>query len=337
MAEEIIPGLYRIAVTHPRSSPKHVNVYVVLGAMGVGLIDCAWNTPEAYETLVRELQQIGVQVGDIKEILVTHNHTDHIGLAERLVQESGARLLMHRLDARYLRLSQEERDSRRADWLAWLHNGGMPASELEVLTNQGTRTNMPVSTFWPDVLLEGGERLDWNPFHFEVIWTPGHSAGLVCLYEPQFKLCIISDHVLEHTSPHIGSSDEPDGDSLGDYLRSLQAVRNLSARFVLPGHGAPIPHLTARIDELQRHHQDRLEEILHVLTKDEQTAYDIASHLSWKHTPDGWQRLSLFERISALDETCAHLDYLLKRQQVSRQSHDGVVIYQRSTRLPIEA
>ncbi len=337
MAEEIIPGLYRIAIMHPRSSPKRVNVYAVLGPAGVRLIDCAWNTAEAYEALVNELHEIGVQVGDIREILVTHNHTDHIGLTERLVQESGARLLMHRLDARYLRFSREELESRRAAWLAWLRSGGMPADELEAIINQGRRMSMQMPTFWPDVLLEGGEQLDWSPFHFEVIWTPGHSAGLVCLYEPQRALLITSDHVLEHISPHIGRSDEPDGDALGDYLRSLQAVRNLPARFVLPGHGRPIANLAARVDELEEHHQRRLEEVLRVLAEDEQTAYDIAGNLSWKRAQDGWQRLSLFERSSALDETCSHLDYLVKRQQVSRQLQDGVTVYQRSAKLPVDA
>ncbi len=106
MTEEIIPGLYRIAVAHPHSPLKRVNVYAVRGLAGVRLIDCAWNTPQAYTVLVNELQEFGAQVDDIREIVLTHNHPDHIGLAERLVRESGARLLMHHLDARYLGRSQ---------------------------------------------------------------------------------------------------------------------------------------------------------------------------------------------------------------------------------------
>jgi glyoxylase-like metal-dependent hydrolase (beta-lactamase superfamily II) len=213
----------------------------------------------------------------------------------------------------------------------------MPADELEAIINQAARMGIPVPTFRPDVVLEGGERLDWSPFRFEVIWTPGHTAGLVCLYDPQFAVLISSDHVLEHSSPHIGHSDEPDGDPLGDYLRSLQVVRDLPTSFVLPGHGKPIANLAPRVDELEEHHLRRLKAVLLVLTRDEQTAYDVASHISWKHAQDGWQRLSLFERSSALDETCAHLDYLVKRQQISRQVQDGVAVHQRSTRLPVDA
>src|SRR5260370_35916240 len=93
MPEEIIPGLFRLSIPLPNDSLGSVNVYAVVSADGLRLIDSGWNAPEAYSALLDELQGLGMQVSDIKEILVTHNHPDHIGLAERSVQQAGARLL----------------------------------------------------------------------------------------------------------------------------------------------------------------------------------------------------------------------------------------------------
>ena len=93
MPEEIIPGLFRLSIPLPNDSLGSVNVYAVVSADGLRLIDSGWNAPEAYSALLDELQGLGMQVSDIKEILVTHNHPDHIGLAERFVQQAGARLL----------------------------------------------------------------------------------------------------------------------------------------------------------------------------------------------------------------------------------------------------
>lgn len=95
MPEEIIPGLFRLPIPLPNDSLGSVNVYAAVSADGLRLIDSGWNAPEAYTALLRELRELGMQVSDIKEILLTHNHPDHIGLAERFVREAGARLLLH--------------------------------------------------------------------------------------------------------------------------------------------------------------------------------------------------------------------------------------------------
>src|SRR5881275_927658 len=99
MPHQIIPGLYRLPVPLPENPLGTVNVYAVIGEDGVRLVDCGWDTPEAYAALVAELQTLGAKTSDIREIIVTHIHPDHFGLAERLVAESGARLSMHRLEA----------------------------------------------------------------------------------------------------------------------------------------------------------------------------------------------------------------------------------------------
>jgi glyoxylase-like metal-dependent hydrolase (beta-lactamase superfamily II) len=328
MPEEIVPGLFRLSIPLPNDSLGSVNVYAVASVDGLRLIDSGWNAPEAYGALVDELRGLGMQVVDIKEILVTHNHPDHIGLAERLVQEAGARLLLHRLDAPSEATYAEDREGMLAEMQAWLQINGMPREERETLMGGMRRMTFRLPAYRPDTLLEGGEVLAWQPFRFEVIWTPGHAPGLVCLYEPQAQVLISSDHVLQRISPNIGLYARQSGDPLGEYLRSLQLVRDLPVKLVLPGHGAPFTDLAGRVEALVAHHEQRLQEIVNVLADEEQTAYGIASRLSWRRSERGWQRLLPFDRLAALSETLAHVEYLTNQRQVRRHELDDHVLYQ---------
>lgn len=328
MPEEIVPGLFRLSIPLPNDALGSVNVYAVVSADGLRLIDTGWNAQEAYTTLVSELQELSMQVRDLKEILVTHTHPDHIGLAERLVQEAGARLLLHRADATS-EMVAEERQGMLAEMQSWLQTNGMPQEEREALVGGMRRMAYRMPTYRPDTLLEGGEILAWHPFRFEVIWTPGHSSGLVCLYEAQAQILISSDHILPRISPNIGLYAQQSGDPLADYLHSLKQVRNLPVKQVLPGHGASFSDLAARVDELIAHHELRLQEMMKALADEEQTAYGTASRLSWRGSAHGWQKLLPFDRLAALSETLAHLEYLSNQRQVRRREQDDHVLYRR--------
>ncbi|MBE3558094.1 MAG: MBL fold metallo-hydrolase [Ktedonobacteraceae bacterium] len=248
MPHKILPGFYRLPIPLPDNPLGTVNVYVVIGKDGVRLIDCGWNTPEAYATLADELQTLGTRIDDIREIVITHIHPDHFGLTERLVKETGARYRMHRLEAVYIGTRYEHTQALIEEMEAWLRVNGVPQSELEVMAKDSLLMVMRVGTRLPDVLLEGNETLQWLPYRFEVIWTPGHSSGHICLYEPQSRVLVSGDHVLEHISPHIGLHTQSFSNPLGDYLSSLQLVRNLPVEMILPGHGVPFEDLAGRVD-----------------------------------------------------------------------------------------
>jgi glyoxylase-like metal-dependent hydrolase (beta-lactamase superfamily II) len=133
MPEEIIPGLFRLPIPLPNDSFGSVNVYAEVSADGLRLIDSGWNAPEVYTALVDELRELGMQVSDIKEILLTHNHPDHICLAERFAREAGARLLLHRLDAASQATYAKDRQGMLAEMQIWLQTNGMPREERETL------------------------------------------------------------------------------------------------------------------------------------------------------------------------------------------------------------
>jgi glyoxylase-like metal-dependent hydrolase (beta-lactamase superfamily II) len=211
----------------PGSPLGTVNAYLVSSRGGLRLVDCGWNTPEAYDALVQQLDSLGAGIGDIADIVVTHIHPDHFGLAARLAEESGARVAMHRLEALYLGARYEHTRTLVEEMNAWLRINGVQPPELEEMAEGSLQMLRWVGTRHPDVLVEGGEVLDWGTYRFEVVWTPGHSAGLICLHDHTARLLISSDHVLPRISPHVGLHAQSFGNPLGDYLSSLQLVRAL--------------------------------------------------------------------------------------------------------------
>jgi glyoxylase-like metal-dependent hydrolase (beta-lactamase superfamily II) len=327
MPEEVAPGIFRLPIPLPDSPLGTVNVYAVVADDGVRLVDCGWNTPQAYETIARELATLGGGIDAVVEILITHIHPDHFGLAERLATESGASVSMHRVEATYVGARYGEVHALLGEMEEWLRVHGVPDDELEAMTEASLGLLKRVGTRRPDVILEGGEVLAWGTRRLETLWTPGHSAGLICLYDRDSRLLFSSDHVLQRISPHVGLHTQSPANPLHDFLQSLSAVRDLPVDVVLPGHGKPFEDLAGRVDALQRHHQKRLTTMESILGSGEQTAYAVSSRLSWRGAEDGWTRLAPFQRRMALTETIAHLEYLYLSEVLLKRSHDGVVVY----------
>lgn len=328
MVEQILPGLHRIPIPLRFNPLGSVNIYAISGPDGVRLIDSGWNTEEAYLALRNGLRELGYGVMDIREIVTTHVHPDHFGLAEQLASESGAELLIHRDEAAMMEHAYEPRSVRLSRMKEWLASNGLSGREQEIVAEESVVDFDLGKLPSAHTELAGGVILDWPPYRFEVLWTPGHSGGLVCLYDTRFGVLASSDHILERISPHIGKHSHGAGNPLSDYLTSLRMVSKLPVRVVLPGHGAAFTDLERRIHELISHHQRRLDEMLEVLSAEsQQSAYQVASRIHWRGAENGWEQLHPFHKRMALDETVAHLEYLASLHKVTVRFKDGATRY----------
>ena len=95
MITEIEPNFYRITLRMPYRL-RHVNAYLIAHGKELALFDTGLNMPQAYETLIQDLSDIGFRVKDIKHIYLTHVHTDHCSMAGLLQKESGAEIHLSR-------------------------------------------------------------------------------------------------------------------------------------------------------------------------------------------------------------------------------------------------
>src|SRR5688572_1653111 len=88
--ETVLPGLHRVPLPLPGDALKAVNVYLVEGDDGYTLIDSGWDNPTSWAALSDGLRRAGADVREVRRVLVTHLHHDHLGQASALHRAAGA-------------------------------------------------------------------------------------------------------------------------------------------------------------------------------------------------------------------------------------------------------
>jgi glyoxylase-like metal-dependent hydrolase (beta-lactamase superfamily II) len=265
-----------------------LNAWLVDSGDGWVLIDTGMQIPSSWNALDRGVRDAGVAWEDVRHIVITHMHPDHVGLVLRAREASGAPVLMHGLDADLL--NQFAVPERAEHWNGVaLGLAGSPPDKIGPVNAAFHMLTVKFPSLAPDRVLQGGERIG----RLEVIWTPGHSPGHVCLFDRERKLLFGGDHILETTSPNIGWL--PDGDPLGDYLESLRSLVDLDIDVVLPGHGGEITDHRAWIAGALAHHAERLERIAEFCAERPLTAHELSTRL-WQRELDPINyRFAIFE------------------------------------------
>jgi glyoxylase-like metal-dependent hydrolase (beta-lactamase superfamily II) len=325
---EIIPGIYQLSLPMPNSSLDYINSYLVQGNNGL-LIDTGWNTEETFDSLKKQLADIGINLEDISQIVVTHAHPDHYGLADRLKRRCSAQVYLHEEERNIIKSRYIDMDGLLQQMAQWLHFNGTPPDELTELQAASLPMRKFVTPAMPDVTLYGGETITTGYFSFKVLWTPGHAPGHICLYEPTRKILFSGDHILPTITPNVGLHPQSSSNPLGDYLDSLNKLKQLDVKLVLPGHEHPFTGLEQRIEELIQHHKRRNSEILETLKANPKTAYQIATGITWMHNVNGvgWDKLGPWDKRMAVLETLSHLEAMRASKEVDKSIKDGIIYY----------
>ena len=331
---EIVPGLRQVIVPISDSPLGSVNVYLIEDAAGPILIDTAWRTDEATEAIAAALAERGAQVSDLSQIVLTHAHPDHAGLAATFREASGAPIALHPADWPMADPARRVDEANLSTSAQWFRRNGIPADE-----QAGTRARRSMGDrnppFVPDRTLADGEELVLGRFTFRVIWVPGHARGQVCLYDERARVLVSADHVLPAISPNVGIYGPDDGRPLDDYLASLARVRDLPAEIVLPGHGAAFTGLAERVDWLAAHHEERLDEIRAALAPlagadtRPATAFDLCHDLTWIGGTVHFSKLSPFQQSMAIAETIAHLEVLRRRGEATSDEGEARITWRK--------
>ncbi len=327
---EILPGIHQLKLPFPLQPEElAVNAYLIRGDRGCLLVDTGWNINQAYSAMERQLREIGLGFADISLILITHFHPDHYGLAGRLVQASGARVALHRIEKDFIDSRYMNMDGLLDQTADILRANGVPEKDLPRLQKASLGVRQYVAPVSPEVALEGGEVIGQGPYRFEVLWTPGHSPGHVCLLERTAKILISGDHVLPATFPNVGLHSQSGRDPLPNYLRSLQAIEALDVDLVLPAHEHVFSGLAPRIGQILRHHEERKAAILDALGAGPQTAYEVSLRIPWivHGVTLSYDQLQALDRRLAVMSTMAHLEPLCTEGAAARAQRNGVTVY----------
>jgi len=195
---EIGPNIYQLPSTKPGS-----HVYLIKGESKNVLIDTG--VTAGFERLKAQLNQLGLDIGDIDLIILTHEHFDHIGATPFF---ESAIVAAHANAANKIELQDE-------------------------FVTYNKERNIGVKPFYPHIWLYDGTTIDIGTYKLEVIHTPGHTSGCICLYEPHLKLLFSGDTVF------AGGllSDIAGSGSISDYVRSLNKLSKLKIDAFYPAHG----------------------------------------------------------------------------------------------------
>ncbi len=327
---EVLPGIHQLQVPIPDNPLGCTNTYLVQGDGDYLLIDAGWNSAEALRALKKQLAEIGVDLEDISRIVITHAHADHYGLAGRLKQLTRAEITLHYLGRDIISSRNNDTGQLLERIKQWLLINGVPANELPKA--QGTpldRARMAAAVL-PDVVLRGGETISIGGFNFQILWTPGHSPGHICLYEPTRKILFSGDHVLPVITPNVSLQPQSKGNPLSDFLNSLNIVKKLDVSAVLPAHEHVFTGLSARVEEIIRHHNQRNSEIMETIKAEPKTAYQVSSEITWMPQLGGvrFKDLAPGDKRMAVLETLSHLESMRVDGKVDKL-HPGDIVYYR--------
>ena len=314
MAEKIGENLYRLDIPLVGNPLKNLNSYLITGERCL-LIDTGFREPACREAMERQLAEIGVDRERL-DIFLTHLHSDHAGLAPELIR-SGGRIFIGKTDG--IRMAgYQDPAVWRAMYTEYQDEGFSPA-EMEVLWNSNPAQNAGPAPYGDYVFLEDGDTLTYGGHTLRCVLTPGHTPGHLCLYESEQKWLFSGDHILFHITPNICRWGGV-ADSLGDYLNSLERVKDLPVSLLLPAHRAETGDLRRRVEELEAHHAKRIANALETVRREPGlTAYDIAGRMAWSIRCRNWAEFPLTQKFFAVGEAMAHLDDLTVRGQVLRR------------------
>jgi glyoxylase-like metal-dependent hydrolase (beta-lactamase superfamily II) len=218
---EITPGIRRLG-------PGLVNAYLLEDRGAVTIVDAG--APGYWNALPAELAAMGRTLDDVRAVVLTHAHTDHIGFAERIRSERGVPVRVHADDVALTRKPSYPK------WQGSLNLGAALRFLGFALRNGMARVPaiLEVGTF------ADGEILD-VPGRPRAIHVPGHSAGSAALHVPSRGAIFIGDAfvTLDVLSGATGPRISPFNADRQRAYDSLARLEGVDARLVLPGHGQP--------------------------------------------------------------------------------------------------
>ena len=219
----------RIAPSLHRLGEDLVGCYLIEEAGEVTLVDAG--VPAYYGDLTAELAAMGRSIEDLRAVVLTHGHADHVGFAERVRHEHEVPVSVHELDAALARGevpnpsagTGERKLGSLLRFLLW----GMRHGALR------TKPLLEVSTFGDSATLD-------VPGALRVIHAPGHTPGNCALHAPALEALFVGDTLatLAVTSGREGPQVAPFGADVEQALASLAQIEDIEATWLLPGHGA---------------------------------------------------------------------------------------------------
>ncbi|MDX6733022.1 MAG: hypothetical protein QOC54_2970, partial [Baekduia sp.] len=262
---------------------------------------------------------------DLERIVLTHQHIDHIGLAQILADRSGAEVCALDRLAPWLARFGSEMDADDQFSEAVMLRNGIPqdiAIALRAVTAQFRAWGSSVQVTRP---LAPGDELTFAGRSWRVHHRPGHSPSDTVFHDEATGVLLGGDHLIKHISsnplisrPLDGGRPEDRPQALITYMASMKATRAMDLQTVLSGHGDPVEDHRALIDERFAAHERRVRKIAGIVAGGPKSGFEIAQEM--------WGNVAVTQAYLTLSEVLGHVDLLLERGEVVEIEDDGGVV-----------
>jgi len=297
------------------------------------LIDAGPNSGKALDELEHQLEALGRRIEDIEQVVITHQHIDHLGLVDIVAKRSGAEVAAIDILAPYVANfgDDAERDDDEAGELMRRH--GISQDVVAALRQVSGSFRAWGSKATVTKPLRDGETLTLRDRDLEVQLRPGHSPSDTLFWDAERKILIAADHLIAHISSNPLLSRPLDGSerrqALVEYIESLQKTRLLPAEVVLSGHGEPITGHADLIEKRFAMHQRRAEKLYGLIAEEPRTGHGLAQAL--------WGDIAVTQAFLTLSEVIGHVDLLVNSGHVREtETDDGVVHFEATTNAAAE-
>jgi glyoxylase-like metal-dependent hydrolase (beta-lactamase superfamily II) len=285
-----------------------VNCWVLRGEP-LTLVDTGPHTAEALAALEAGLRDLGLRVEDIELLLLTHQHSDHLGHAATIRERSGCQVAAHRLLAPFAADVEAAMAAEEAWEARLLELHGTPPTRrdafLEVFRE---RRGFAGSGVVVDRVLDDGDVVEAGGRRLRVDHRPGHSPTDTVFTDDEAGTALVADHLIAHISSNPLVHLPPEGSvdpvarpsSLLSYLESLAVTAAEEISVLRTGHGVEITDPRPLIAERIRLHHARAEKVRAALAPGPCSASELGVSL-WPNLPVNQTFLILCEVLGALD------------------------------------
>jgi glyoxylase-like metal-dependent hydrolase (beta-lactamase superfamily II) len=305
---------------------------VVLEGEPLTIVDPGPHMLSAREALEAGLAERGHEVADVEQVLLTHQHHDHVGLAGEVASQAGAKLAAIDPLADFLADFDRSMDHDDRYAVETMVRSGIERKVAVTLRSMSAAFRVFGRGAEVDRRLDVGDAVEAGGRTLRVLFRPGHSPTDTVFLDEESGLLIGGDHLLERISSNpiahapIGADDPEAAARSADrpqpllsYLGSMRATSELEISLVLPGHGEPFTEASALIDRRIEFHDRRARKIHDALVRP-MTAAEIAGVL--------WTNLPVTQTYLALSEVIGHLDMLIEAGEATMVLEgDDVVRY----------
>ena len=321
-------GIIRIKVPVPFPL-QWVNAYVLQEEAGYTIVDPGLNTEQARELWLNVMEELRIELKQIRKTVLTHHHPDHYGLAGWMQELTNCEVYISSAGHSLVNRLWGEGETLTDELCALFARHGLPVDKQQLMYDH-MKSFIPLVSPQPTEVkhLEEGDVWRAGELNFRTLSLSGHAYSHLIFLDERNKLMLCGDHVLPRISPNISYLPDEDPDPLHSFLEGLDKLAGCGEmEAVYPGHRDPFRDLPGRVEELKAHHERRLQQIADLLHQPA-SAHEVCMAMFGK-------RLSTHQLRFAMSETIAHLVYLEQRQNIQAEQRGDMLVYTRIRTFPV--